>query len=130
MSLAKNNKMYSVLVIGIAIIYLATGLRKLFGAGSIVADFMSWGYSPLFMYFIGIIELLGAITLLIPQTRVLAIPSLGVVMLGAIGTHLLNEEYLQVLLPLAMLVLLGVLFMMSREELESANLHEEDKAVY
>lgn len=130
MNLAKNNKMYSVLVVGIAIIYLATGLRKLFGAESIVTDFMSWGYSPLFMHFIGIIELLGAIALLIPQTRVLAIPSLGVVMLGAIGTHLLNGEYLQVLLPLVMLVLLGILFMMSREELESANLHEGDEAVY
>lgn len=130
MNRTKNNKTYSVLVIAIAIIYIATGLRKLFGTESIVTDFMSWGYSPLFMKFIGIIELLGAIALLIPRTRIIAIPSLGTVMLGAVGTHLLNAEYFQILLPLGMMVLLGILFMMSREEIESANMHEGDEAVY
>lgn len=126
----KDNKAYSVLILAIAAIYMVTGLRKLFGAESIVTDFMSWGYGIVFMRFIGALELIGAAALLIPRTRLYAIPSLGVVMLGAIGTHLMHAEYFPALLPVTMMILLGIVFMMSRKELEAANLHEDEEAVY
>lgn len=114
----KDNKTYSVLIIAIAIIYIAMGLRKLFGTESIVTDFLSWGYGPLFMKFIGAIELIGAVALLISRTRLYAIPSLGVVMLGAVGTHLMHAEYFPALLPVAMIVLLTIVFMMSQKNLK------------
>lgn len=107
-----------------------SGLIKLTADRSAVTDFESWGYGTTFMYAIGVIELLGAAALLIPKSRIPAIAGMGVLMLGAIGTHAINGEYYRSLFPLAMLLLLISLFMMSREEIREANLGEHDAANY
>ncbi|HLU93275.1 MAG TPA: DoxX family protein [Membranihabitans sp.] len=127
---SQHSSVFYLLTGAVAIIYLFTGLRKLIGYESVVADFESWGFHPAFMYIIGITELAGAIALMIPKARIPAITGLGVVMLGAIGTHIYSEEYYQILLPLALLLLLISLLFMSRKEIDDANMREHDQANY
>ena len=126
----RYNNIFYFIIGAVAIIYVVTGLIKLTADRSTVSDFESWGYGTTFMYAIGVIELLGAAALIIPKSRIPAIAGMGVLMLGAIGTHVINGEYYRSLLPLAMLLLLISLFMMSREEIQDANLGEHDTANY
>lgn len=127
---SKHSSVFYLLTGAVAIIYLFTGIRKLIGFGSVASDFETWGYHPVFMYIIGITEVVGAIALLIPKTRIPAITGLSVIMLGAIGTHIYSEQYYQMLLPLALLLLLISLLLMSRQEIDDANLREHDQANY
>ncbi|WP_425389809.1 DoxX family protein [Ekhidna sp.] len=46
-----------------------------------------WGYGLYFMYFIGVLEFLGGIGILLPKTNKYAAFTLAVVMLGAIITR-------------------------------------------
>lgn len=130
MARSKHSTIFYLLAGAVAIIYLVTGLRKLFNYGSVAANFESWGYHPAFMYILGIVEVVGAIGLMITKTRIPAIVGLGVVMLGAIGTHIYSGEYYQLLLPLVLLLLLISLLVMSRNEINEAYLGEHDRAKY
>ncbi|HLT95016.1 MAG TPA: DoxX family protein [Membranihabitans sp.] len=130
MDRTRHSILFYVIVGIVSVIYLFTGLRKLFNFDEAAAEFESWGYHPAFMYVIGVVEITGAILLLIPKTRLPGIVGLGIVMLGAIGTHIYAEEYYQILLPLVLLLLLITLFVKSRGEIEEANLREHDQANY
>ena len=130
MDRTKHKTLFYVILGVVSVIYLFTGLRKLFNFEEATLAFESWGYHPAFMYVIGLVEIIGAVLLLIPMTRLPGIVSLGIVMLGAIGTHIYAEEYNQILLPLVLLLLLITLFIMSRGEIEEANLREHDQANY
>ena len=120
----------SIIIILLAIMYVFTGISKLIGADSQVANFQSWGYSSGFMIAVGVVELLGAIGLLIPSTRFVAVLGLATLMVGAIGTHLINGEYVHFLLPLVLLGLLIFVFFRNRAQIEEANLREGDQADY
>src|SRR5690606_12347708 len=130
MTQSKHSLVFYILDGAVAIIFVVTGLRKLLSFGTVASDFESWGFHPAFMYMIGIVELAGAVALLTPRARIPGIVGLGVVMLGAIGTHIYAGEYYQLLLPLALLVMLIVLFLMSQKEIEEANMREHDQANY
>lgn len=127
---SKQNTIFYIIVLAVAIIYIVTGMRKIIGVESVVNDFKSWGYAPLFMRLIGTLELLGAVGLLIPKSRIPAMGGLVGVMLGAIGTHIINGEYYALLLPTVLLLLLISLFLMSQDEIEEANLGEDDQVNY
>ncbi len=120
----------SIVIYLLAIIYLSTGVSYLIGAETKISNFESWGYNTGFMYVLGAIEIIGAIGLLIPRTRFLAVLGLATVMLGAIGTHLINGEYLFTLLPLVLLILLGFVFIRNRATIAASNLTGDDQADY
>lgn len=120
----------SIIIFLLAIMYLGTGISKLIQADAQVNDFESWGYSPGFMLVIGVVELLGAIGLIIPRTRFVAVLALATLMLGAIGTHLINAEYLRALLPLILLVLLVYVLLRNKTTIQDANLTEKDQVQY
>lgn len=86
-----------VLVALVAALYGLAGVAKLTGAATI--NFAAWGYPAWFAVFIGVVEVAGAIGLLIPSTTRWAAYGLSIVMLGAAYTHLINGEGLQVLRP-------------------------------
>jgi uncharacterized membrane protein len=92
-------------ILGLA--FLMAGGTKLSGQAEMVQNFEKWGLSVTIMYFIGVAEVLGAIGLFVPRTRFLAVLGLMAVMIGAIGTHVLNGE--QFIPPLVLLILLSAL---------------------
>ncbi|NVK25912.1 MAG: DoxX family protein [Gammaproteobacteria bacterium] len=76
----------------LALIFFASGGAKLFSLSFEVEAFTRWGYSITFMYFTGILEVLGAIGLLIKRLSSLSAFCLAGLMLGAIGTHIIQRE--------------------------------------
>ena len=130
MAQSKHSMVFYLLTGAVSILYIITGLRKLFSFGSVASDFESWGYHPAFMYILGLVEIAGAISLMIPKIRMVGIVGLGIVMLGAIGTHIYAGEYYQLLLPLVLLIVLIALFIMSQNEIQEAYLGEHDRARY
>jgi putative oxidoreductase len=98
-----------VIAIVAAVVFASAGLRKL--DGEMIGQFEEWGYAPSFAITIGVLELIGAVGLLIPRSSAQAALGLIVIMFGAIGTHVLDGDYAAALLPTLMLALLGfVLF--------------------
>ena len=77
----------------LAIIFFASGVAKLLSLQFEVEAFTRWGYPISFMYFTGVIEVIGAVGLLIPRVSALASLCLAGFMLGAIGTHLAHKEW-------------------------------------
>jgi len=77
----------------IAMIFLASGGAKLFPLAFEVAAFARWGYPSWFMTLTGVLEVAGAIGVLIPRLSALASLALAALMVGALGTHLINAEW-------------------------------------
>lgn len=92
----------------LAAAYLLAGTGKLTGAAAPM--FEGWGYAAWFATLIGVLEVCGAIGLLVPWTTRYAVLGLTVIMLGAIYTHLANGETLQVLRPIIFLVVLWLIW--------------------
>ena len=101
-----------VLVALLAAGYLMSALGKLTGAATQM--FEGWGYAPWFATLIGVLELLGAIGLLIPRLRRAAILGLTGVMIGAFYTHIANGEGAEVWRPLLFLALLWIAWWLQR----------------
>jgi uncharacterized membrane protein YphA (DoxX/SURF4 family) len=78
----------------LALIFFASGGAKLLSLPFEIAAFARWGYPIEFMYFTGVVEFVGAIGLLIPRLSSFASVCLALLMLGAIGTHLVHKEWL------------------------------------
>lgn len=113
MNLSKISTIISwMLAILLAFAYLAAAVGKLTGA--FTQAFVHWGYPAWFATLIGVLELAGAIGLLIPKTLHYAVLGLTVIMLGAVYTHLANHEGLQVLQPVIFLALLWVVWGLRR----------------
>ncbi len=92
-----------ILAVLLALGFLAAA-AKLTGAAT--QTFAHWGYPAWFATLIGILELAGAIGILIPKTTRPAVLGLTVIMFGAVYTHLTNHEGIQVLRPLIFLTVL------------------------
>ena len=75
-----------------ALLLIAAGLPKILGQGGWTARFDRWGYPAGFVVVIGVVEVVGALMLLIPRLAALGAAILTVVMLGATGTHLVHGE--------------------------------------
>lgn len=83
----------TILIYVLAAIFLLSGGAKLAGLPFEIAAFERWGYPLWFMYAIGAAEVAGALALAINFLRHLAAPALSLLMLGAIGTHILHAEW-------------------------------------
>ena len=92
----------------LALIYVMMGLPKVGALSNVVHQFDQWGYPTTFMYFIGAVEFLGAILLLLPRIRLVAVAGLSVIMTGAIYTHIAFDPALYIILPVACLA--GLIF--------------------
>jgi len=72
----------------VALAFLGAGGAKLAGAASMVELFDKVGRGQWFRYFTGLLEVAGAIGLLIPRYAFYAAGLLAVVMVGAVIAHL------------------------------------------
>jgi uncharacterized membrane protein YphA (DoxX/SURF4 family) len=93
----------------LAIFFLMAGGAKLLNSDAHAQDFANWGYPLWFLYMTAIIEIGGAIGLLIPAARLYATLLLSATMVGAAATHLRAGEMGAVPVPLVLLVLLILL---------------------
>jgi putative oxidoreductase len=73
----------------VAAVFLAAGGAKLYGVPMLVEEFEHIGLGQWFRYLTGLLEVAGAIGLLIPTLSAMAAVLLGGVMIGATATHLL-----------------------------------------
>ena len=95
--------------VAVALLLLAAGLPKVLGQGGWGARFANWGYPSGFVGLIGAVEVAGAVMLLVPKVAVLGAAILGVVMLGAAGTHLVHGETPRIAMPALLCVLLALI---------------------
>ena len=119
MSSSRANTVLSWVLAGLlAAAFIMAALGKLTGAA--VPMFEGWGYAPWFATLIGVLELSGAIGLLIPKlTRPAALGLVGI-MIGASYTHIANAEGPQVARPLIFTALLLTLWWLRRERQSKA----------
>lgn len=75
------------------LLFVMQGVIKLAPDTPWVAVFEKFGYPDGFYLVIGVVELLGGLALFIPRTAGYAALTLGVVMVGATGTHLMMSEW-------------------------------------
>lgn len=74
------------------IMFFGEGLTKLLGLSFQTSAFLAWGYPLWFMYVIGVLEILGAIGLLITPLRLYANIGLILIMMGAFYTHVSSGD--------------------------------------
>ncbi len=77
----------------LALVFLLSGAAKLAGMEFEIQAFQRWGYPLWFMYLSGAIEVAGAIGLLLPRISAFVAMGLAVFMIGAVGTHLVHNEW-------------------------------------
>ncbi len=89
-------------------VFLMTGVAKLLGDSDMAANFARWGYPLWFMYVAGGMEVAGAVLAGIPQTRLTGALLLGIVMIGAVGTHLVSGETKEAIPACILLIIAGI----------------------
>lgn len=96
-----------VLSVVMFLIFAISASGKFDLTGNIADNFKRWGIPIPVMVMIGVIELAGAIMLLIPKWNKIAIPALVSVMLGSVATHIVQFDELGLpILPLGMIITL------------------------
>ena len=92
----------------LALIFLAAGGTKLTSPDTHADAFARWGYPMWFLYVTGMVEVAGALLILVPAARFYGAVVLGCTMLGAAYTHLRADELQAVPIPLVLMALAGV----------------------
>jgi putative oxidoreductase len=109
-------------VVLLALIFLGSGGAKLAGLGFEIEAFTRWGYPLWFMYLAGIVEVAGAVLLLVPRLSALAAAGLAAFMLGAIGTHVVHAEWAMLAVAIAITLLAARLAWAGRREIRALSL--------
>jgi uncharacterized membrane protein YphA (DoxX/SURF4 family) len=103
-----RNLLVWVLSVLCAALFLFAGVPKLLGVQQMVDQFNVVGLGQWFRYFTGVVEVLGAIGLLIPRTGRLAALLLSLVMVGAfiaIVTRLHQGWYVPIIVLFVLLLI-------------------------
>lgn len=95
---------FSVLV---ALVLIMQGWPKFFEDGRWSSSFVEWGYPVWFRMMIGVLEVGGAVALLVPRVAHYGASVLASVMLGAFGTLMLNDRGGDAVTPVVYAVLLA-----------------------
>ena len=99
----------------LAVLFLLQAWMKLSGSSTWIARFQRWGYPEHFYLVVGVIELLGAVALVVPRFTRFGAGALTVVMFGAAATHLIHREP-QVVSALVLIALLSIIFYARRSQ--------------
>jgi hypothetical protein len=91
----------------LTVVFLAAAGMKFAAVPFEVEGFARFGFPLWFMYVVGVLQLLGAVLLWTPGCVALGAGLLAVLMVGAVGSHLLAGD--PVLMPLPAFVLLILL---------------------
>ena len=99
----------------LALAFLGASSTKLMGRPDMVALFAAVGIGQWFRYVTGILELIGAVLILVPKTRSIAAGLLVAIMFGAIMTNL--NLHTTIIPPLVLLLLASFVVWGRRREL-------------
>jgi putative oxidoreductase len=88
----------------LALAFVFAGVTKLTGASAIrwSGRFTQWGYPAGTSTVVGVLEVLAGLGVLLPRWRRPAAMVLVALMVGAVGTHVLNTEFARVVPPLVL----------------------------
>lgn len=103
------------LALWLCFIFFRAGIDKFDDTSGWSRAFRGWGFSVWFRVLIGVLEVIGALLLLVPRTVAYGTITIGVVMIGAAVTQLLQHRPHPA--AYVMLVLATVLFVLRRKEL-------------
>ena len=78
---------------------------KLVNLQGMEESFLLWGYSKTFMIIVGIIELALSILIFVKATRKIGLTGLIFLMIGAIFTHISNDEFNEIYTALFLLII-------------------------
>jgi putative oxidoreductase len=84
----------------LVVVFVSSGLHKIFPSPSVVESFQCWGYPDWFRITLGVAEIAASVLLLIPSRASYAASFLATLMLGAIATHLRWQEYAGSIAPI------------------------------
>jgi uncharacterized membrane protein YphA (DoxX/SURF4 family) len=112
----------------LALVYVASGLGKVTLEATVVAGFTAMGIGTGLMVTIGVLELLGAVGLLIPRIAGLAATAFVALMIGAVGITAATLGVGMILVPAVVLVLVAVVAWARRHE-TAALLRDPRRAV-
>jgi len=101
----------------LGLVFLLAGGAKLSGQEPMIEAFTKFGLPIWFMYFIGTSEVVGAIGLQIPKLTSYAALGLMLIMVGAVGTHLLFDPVQDAAPAIIISAFLGVLIWGTRRNL-------------
>ncbi len=107
-SVKAKNLIVTVLCVLLALAFLSAGGTKLVSGDEAGPDFEEWGYPAWFATFTGVLEVAGAVLIVIPATRFYGATLLACVMAGAIFTHARFGQFGMLLPPVMLLVLAGI----------------------
>lgn len=99
----------------IALAFALASLGKLTANPGVLEMFARFGFPDGFHWFIGILELAGAVLLLIPKTRRIAIMMLAAIVIGAAGTHLVHDPLAELIRPLIFALLLTLAWFLPKK---------------
>ena len=90
-------------------LFIMQGLMKISGMEAWVQRFRDYGYPEHFCFVVGVLELGGALLLLVPRTARIGAAVLGLVMLAAAATHFVHGEASNAFFTLGLAVVFGVI---------------------
>lgn len=80
------------LALWLCFIFFRAGIAKFDDASGWSRAFRGWGFSVWFRVLIGVLEVIGALLLLVPRTVVYGTITIGVIMIGAAITQLMQHR--------------------------------------
>jgi uncharacterized membrane protein YphA (DoxX/SURF4 family) len=92
----------------LALAFCGAGLSKLTGQAMMVHEFSLFGFPLWFMYLTGVIEIAGAVLVLVPRFAYVGAAALVCVMAGAVFSHLTHGQAGMIGVPLVLLILAAV----------------------
>jgi uncharacterized membrane protein YphA (DoxX/SURF4 family) len=115
--MTKTKRIISWVLAGfIAIGFLFAGITKLLGADMQIKNLESWGYPLWFRFPIGLVEIVLAVTILIPKYRRLTIYGIFIWTAVAVITHLQASQAAMIGSPILFSILAGVILLLQREK--------------
>lgn len=99
----------------IALAFIAASLGKLTSTPGVLERFATYGFPRGFHLLIGVVEMAGAILLLVPKTRLYAIYILTAIVAGAAATHLVHDPLIQLIRPLVFALFLAAAWLVSKK---------------
>ena len=89
----------------ISLMLLYSSMLKLTNFPGMEESFLIWGYSKPFMIVVGIIEMALSILIYAKKTRKVGLTGLILLMIGALFTHISNDEYHEINTAVFLLVI-------------------------
>ena len=99
----------------IAFGFLFAGITKLLGTEMQIKNLESWGYPLWFRFPIGLLEVVLAVTILIPKYQRLTVYGVFIWTVVAVITHLQASQAAMIVAPILFSILGGVILLLQRE---------------